>query len=71
MFDETVCDYFPFGKNLLLWVTVVSETNKTYYIISDKFRNEYTLWKGNRQTRYKNSNPVELYKYIKEVNYNV
>ena len=65
MYDDTCVNHFPFDKNLLLWVTEVSETGKTYYIVSDQFRNEYQLWNGNKPTRYKSSNPQELYKYVK------
>ena len=65
MFDTTICNKFPLDETLLLWVTQISETGKTYYIVSDQFRNEYQLWREKKPTRYKSDDPSTLYKYIK------
>lgn len=65
MLDSCITNYFPHDKNLLLWVTAISESGQTYYIVSDVNRNEYSLWKGSKPTRYKSENPEELNGYIK------
>lgn len=56
-------------NNQMLWVTMISESDKTYYITSEKMRDMYYLWtdsKGKpKLTKYKNENPLELYKYCK------
>ena len=65
MFDETVCTPFPYDKTLLLWLTAKGESGATYYIVSDRFRKEYYLWKGKRKTAKKSANPLDLYKYVK------
>lgn len=65
MYNDTCTTKFPLDETLLLWVTQISDTNKTYYIVSDQFRNEYQLWREKKPTRYKSANPLELYKYIK------
>ena len=65
MFDETVCNKFPYDETMLLWVTAVGESGTTYYIVSDTLRQEYYLYKGKKKTAKKSSNPMDLYKYIK------
>ena len=65
MFDDTVCNEFPLDKTLLLWLTYVGK-KQTWYVVSDKMRTTYYLFKNNKQTRYKSDNPLSLYKYIKE-----
>lgn len=56
-------------ESQLLWVTVKSESDKIYYITSEKMRDTYYLWtdsKGKpKLTKYQNENPLELYKYCK------
>ena len=63
--DPTVYNEFPLNKEMLLWVTVTGESGNVYYVVSDKLRREYFLWKGNKQTAKKSANPMDLYKYIK------
>ena len=63
--DPTVYNEFPLNKEMLLWVTVTGESGNIYYIVSDKLRREYFLWKGNKQTAKKSTNPTDLYKYVK------
>jgi hypothetical protein len=65
MFDETVCNKFPYDETMLLWVTAKGESGATYYIVSDQFRKEYYLWKDKRKTAKKSANPLDLYKYVK------
>ena len=65
MYNDTCTTKFPLDETLLLWVTQISETGKTYYIVSDTLRREYILYKGKKPTRYKSTNPLELYKYVK------
>lgn len=65
MFDETVCNVFPYDKTMLLWVTVIGESGTTYYIVSDTLRQEYYLYKGKKKTAKKSENPQDLYKYVK------
>ncbi len=66
MFDETICTEFMYDKTLLLWLTHTTESGQVWYITSDRFRNEYQLWKGKKKTARKSSNPLDLYPYIKE-----
>lgn len=63
--DPTVYNEFPLNKEMLLWVTVTGESGNIYYIVSDKLRREYYLYKGNKQTAKKAENPSDLYKYVK------
>lgn len=65
MFDETVCNKFPYDETMLLWLTAKGESGATYYIVSDQFRKEYYLWKDKRKTAKKSANPLDLYKYVK------
>lgn len=66
MIDDTVANYFPINNNFLLWVTHKTTDGQLWYVVSDLFRNEYYLFKGKRQLRYKSDIPLDLYKYIKE-----
>lgn len=65
MLDSCITNYFPHDKNLLLWVTVTSESGQIYYIVSDINRTMYYLYKGKKPTRYKSENASELYEKIK------
>ena len=65
MLDDTVCNEFPLDKTLLLWLTYKSEDGHFYYVVSDKFRNEYYLFKDKRKLAKKSSNPCDLYKFMK------
>lgn len=64
MFDETVCNKFPYDETMLLWVTVVGESGTTYYIVSDTLRQEYYLYKGKKKTKWVSDNPHELERHI-------
>lgn len=65
MLDSTVSNYFPYNKNLLLWVTEISETGKTYYIVSDTLRREYYLYNNKNKMLIESKSPIELSKRIK------
>ena len=65
MEDKEVTNIFPIDPNYLLWVTIKGESGKTYYIVSNKFRTEYYLFKENKQTAKKSINPMDLEKYVK------
>lgn len=65
MFDENVCNKFPYDETMLLWLTAKGESGATYYIVSDQFRKEYYLWKDKRKTAKKSANPLDLYKHVK------
>lgn len=56
-------------ESQILWVTVKGESDKTYYITSEKMRDMYYLWTDSRGkpklTKHQNENPLELYKYCK------
>jgi hypothetical protein len=65
MFDSAICNVFPYDETMLLWVTIIGESETTYYIVSDTLRQEYYLYKGKKKTAKKSSNPMDLYKYIK------
>ena len=65
MFDETVCNKFPYDETMLLWVTVIGESGTTYYIVSDTLRQEYYLYKGKKKTAKKSEIPTDLYKFVK------
>lgn len=60
---------FFIKEGLDLYLTYYVDSNKVYYITSDKFREEYTLWvdsKGEpKQTKHKDEDPTNLYKYCK------
>lgn len=65
MFDETVCNKFPYDKTLLLWLTYKSETGQIWYITSNAIRTKYQLWKGKKKTKWESDNPLSLYDKIK------
>jgi hypothetical protein len=65
MFDDTVCTPFPHNPEYLLWLTFISESKQTWYVVSDTLRREYILFKGKKQTRYKSENPLDLYPKMK------
>ena len=65
MIDDTVCTPFMYDTTLILWLTYTSENGTIWYVTSDKFRNEYQLWKGKHKTTRKAIDANELYKYIK------
>lgn len=65
MLETTVYSQFQFDKSLILWVTIRAESGTIYYIVSDTLRREYYLYKGEKKTAKKSSNPMDLYKYIK------
>ena len=56
---------FPHDKELILWLTVKSESGVTYYVVSDMLRQTYYLYKGKKKTAKKSNNPMDLYKYMK------
>lgn len=56
---------FPVDPNYLLWVTTTGESGAVYYIVSDKPRSMYYLFKGKKQTARKSPIPTDLEKYIK------
>ena len=68
MFDSTICNAFPYDETMLLWVTYTASdsSGQTWYITSDPLRREYYLFKGKKQTRYKSTNPCDLYEHIKD-----
>lgn len=66
MTDETYTNIFPYAPDMLLWVTYEAADGQTWYITSDLFRREYCLFKGKKQTRYKSTNPCDLYEHIKD-----
>lgn len=65
MIEPEVTTIFPINSEYLLWVTAKGESGNTYYVVSNKQRSEYYLFKGNKQTAKKAIHPNELYKYIK------
>lgn len=66
MLDSCVTNRFQYDKNLLLWLTYTGEDGQVWYIVSDFYRDEYFLWKNNKQTKYKSNNPEDLYEHIKD-----
>ena len=66
MLDPTILTPYDVGSaRYYLWLTYTTETKTVYQVVSDVMRTEYYLFKNNKQTRYKNENPCELYKYMK------
>lgn len=63
--DKTVCTEFEYDPQYLLWLTYKSESGHFYYVVSDKMRTEYYLFKDKRKLAKKSDNPLDLYKYIK------
>lgn len=55
---------FPIDTNYLLWVTIKGEKGE-WYIVSDKTRSMYYLFKGKKQTARKSPFPSELEKYVR------
>lgn len=64
MIDETVCNAFEHDPQYWLWLTYKTAKGQLYYVVSDKMRTEYYLFKGKRKMAKKSENPVDLYKYI-------
>ena len=56
---------FSIDPNYLLWVTEVGESGNIYYIVSDKQRTRYFLFKGNKKLAKESTDPTSLEKYIK------
>ena len=66
MLDPTILTPYNVGsERYYLWLTYTSESGQAWRVVSDVMRTEYYLFKGDKQTRYKNENPCELYKYMK------
>lgn len=65
MLDKTICTEFEHDPQYLVWLTYKSESGHFYYVVSDKMRTEYYLFKGKRKLAKKSDNPEALYKYIK------
>lgn len=65
MISDSCYTPFPHDKELILWLTVKSESGVTYYVVSDMLRQTYYLYKGKKKTRWSSSNPLDLNKYIK------
>lgn len=63
--DKTICTEFEYDPQYLLWLTYKSKNGHFYYVVSDKTRSEYYLFKDRRKLKKKSSNPLDLYKYIK------
>lgn len=60
-----VFNKFQYSKTDYLWLTYESESGQMWYITSDIYRTEYSLWKGKKKTKYSSKNPMDLYKYMK------
>ena len=58
------------NKSEILWLTHTTSTNLIYLVTSNKTRDTYFLYEvvdGKPvKTKYKNANPTELNKYIKD-----
>ena len=58
------------NKSEILWLTHTTSTNRIYLVTSNKTRDTYFLYEvidGKPvKTKYKNENPIELTKYIKD-----
>lgn len=58
------------NKSEILWLTHTTLTNRIYLVTSNKTRDTYFLYEvidGKPvKTKYKNANPTELNKYIKD-----
>lgn len=65
MINETVCTVFALAPEYFLWLTYTSESGTVYYVVSDKLRTEYYLFKGKRKLAKKSSNPSDLYAFMK------
>jgi len=62
---STLVNEFPIDSNYLLWVTEIGESGNTYYIVSNKMRTRYFLFKGSKKLAKESANPLDLEKYIK------
>lgn len=62
---SSLVNEFPVDSNYLLWVTETGESGNIYYIVSDKQRTKYFLFKGNKKLAKESVNPLDLEKYIK------
>ncbi len=47
--DKTVCTEFEYDPQYLLWLTYKSEGGHFYYVVSNKMRTEYYLYKDKRK----------------------
>lgn len=56
---------FHIDSNYLLWVTEIGESGNIYYIVSNKQRTKYFLFKGNKKLAKESTDPTSLEKYIK------
>ena len=66
MLDSTVCTPFEYDNSLFIWLTYTAESGQVWYVTSNRMRTEYYLFKGKKQTAKKSTNPLDLYKYIKD-----
>lgn len=62
---SSLVNEFPIDPNYLLWVTEIGESGNIYYIVSDKQRAKYFLFKGSKKLAKESANPLDLEKYIK------
>lgn len=62
---SSLVNEFPVDSNYLLWVTEVGESGNIYYIVSDKMRTKYFLFKGSKKLAKESVNPLDLEKYIR------
>lgn len=65
MLDETVCTEFKYDPQYFVWLTYKSKSGNIYYVVSDKMRTEYYLFKNKRKLAKKSDNPEALYKFMK------
>lgn len=65
MINETVCTEFATAPEYFLWLTYTAESGAVYYVVSDRLRTEYYLFKGKRKLSKKSSNPSDLYAFMK------
>lgn len=66
MLEKELLTVFPIDPSYYLWLTYTGKDGQKWYIVSDKLRTEYYLFKGKKKTARKATFPNELYKYIKE-----
>ena len=62
---SSLVNEFPIDSNYLLWVTEIGESGNIYYIVSDKQRTNYFLFKGSKKLAKESVNPLDLEKYIR------
>lgn len=62
---KTIEEQLGINKNEILWLQYSVQSKLKYLVTSDKFRDTYYLYEiiDNKvvKTKYKNSNPLELY----------